>query len=214
VSARPEETIRRHLSEHGGQTEATVDHLLGTFDVSPDDTAGRALIAESLAQVGVTLSRPLAGLDKDEMVLLAASDRDGAVSKTAPWSRRDGLGDTPLPATDGAGPAQQLAARRPRSTRRTAVVALVIVVLAAGAAVGGYLLGRGTGEDLDAARAVGARQGERIGTARGTARGYDRGFKEGRRAGYRQTYDTAYDRAYNAQLKKAGFDPVKNPSSK
>ncbi len=74
---------------------------------------------------------------------------------------------------------------------------LLAVVLAVMAGAGAYAIGRGSGEDLGAARATGRAQGLEQGRAAGLKAGRARGLKAGRRAGYSETYQPAYDKAYD-----------------
>ena len=79
--------------------------------------------------------------------------------------------------------------------RRRAALA-VAVALGLTAALGGYLVGRTGGEDLDAARQAGTIQGKHESTAAARRDGYDQGYKEGKKAGYKETYKKAYKTAY------------------
>ena len=87
------------------------------------------------------------------------------------------------------GPASAEAAQR-----RRALVAVVAIGISA--LLGGYFVGRSGGEDLDAARAAGTRQGQTEGTAASERSGYKAGYKEGHKAGYDETYKKAYKTAY------------------
>jgi hypothetical protein len=75
-------------------------------------------------------------------------------------------------------------------------VAVGIVVLGA-IGTGTYLLGSSSGDDLDAARAVGNRQGqvigERSGRRVGRAQGADRAYRAGYRSAYRRAYRSVYE---------------------
>ena len=42
----PEQRIRDYLDDNGGETQATVQHLLSTFQVGEHDTEGRERIVE------------------------------------------------------------------------------------------------------------------------------------------------------------------------
>ena len=77
---------------------------------------------------------------------------------------------------------------------------LVVVVLGGVSAVGGYLVGRSGGPDLDAARAAGAREGAQAGSTRGTREGYQEGFRQARRRAYEASYERARKRAYRRAL--------------
>jgi len=95
--------------------------------------------------------------------------------------------DEPAAGTEGSG-------RRIFTRKRVgwAALALVLIALAAG---GGYLLGKGSGEDLEAARTA----GEKAGWTRGTAIGgdvYPAGLEQGRKITFGRTYRDAYRKAY------------------
>src|SRR4051812_42565494 len=66
ASPSPQQIIRRHLDDHGGEAVATVGHLLTTFDVHEADQPGRERITQALAGADVGLSRPLHFLGRDE----------------------------------------------------------------------------------------------------------------------------------------------------
>ena len=83
-------------------------------------------------------------------------------------------------------------------------VAVVLIALLAG---GGYLLGKSSGEDLDAARSAGSAAGERAGSAQGAEQGFAEGQEQGRRVGYRTSYATAYRAAYRKAFEDAGQTP-------
>ena len=85
--------------------------------------------------------------------------------------------------------------------KRVALWAGIAVAVAVIAAGGGYALGVSSGEDLDQARVLGAREGTIIGTERGTVRGKAVGLKVGKKVGYKQTYKKAYHHAYQKALK-------------
>jgi flagellar biosynthesis/type III secretory pathway protein FliH len=87
--------------------------------------------------------------------------------------------------------------------RQPLAVAMTVAVVGIGAALGGYVVGQASSEDLGNVRHDAAAQGARLGAERGAKRGYDAGFKAGRRRGFEQTYQRAFD----AQLKKAGLTP-------
>ena len=104
----------------------------------------------------------------------------------------------------------------PSSEGRTVEVSLrsvrfgALAVLAALAiGVGGYLIGKGTGEDLDAARVEGATAGKRAGAAKGSAKGFSVGFKNGRETAYKKKYGRAYKKSYAKAFEEAGLEPPK-----
>jgi hypothetical protein len=84
-----------------------------------------------------------------------------------------------------------------------AVCGLAVIALG----VGGYVVGAGSGEDLDRARADGAAAGREHGAARGRERARAEGIERGRDQGYETGYETAYRRAYRAQFEEAGLEP-------
>lgn len=87
---------------------------------------------------------------------------------------------------------------------RIGLAALALVLLAL-AAAGGYLLGKVSGEDLDAARV----EGEREGWTRGTAIGgdvYPAGLEIGRRITYGRTFRSSYRDAYLGAFAGTGVD--------
>jgi hypothetical protein len=82
------------------------------------------------------------------------------------------------------------------------VLILVVVAVAAG----GYLLGHGSGEDLDAARAEGVAIGAQTGARSGDRRGYVSGYRLGERQGYGGAYREAFRTSYQAAFREAGLD--------
>jgi hypothetical protein len=84
------------------------------------------------------------------------------------------------------------------SRSKSSLSIVVAVVLIAGLAAGGYLLGKSSGEDIDAAR----EHGMAIGKAAGSALGATQGRQAGTRAGFARGYTDAYREAYQA----AGVD--------
>jgi hypothetical protein len=95
----------------------------------------------------------------------------------------------------------------PASRNKSWVAAIVVLVLAVGAGVGGYFVGKSSGEDLDAARAEGEVAGEKEGAAEGAEEGFAAGFKEGREKGFDETYADAYRSAYQRAFKEEDLDP-------
>lgn len=90
-------------------------------------------------------------------------------------------------------------------TRERIGLAALALVLLALAASGGYLLGTASGEDLDAARV----EGEREGWKRGTATGgdvYPAGLEIGRRITYGRTFRASYRDAYLGAFAGTGVD--------
>lgn len=99
----------------------------------------------------------------------------------------------------------------PRRTRLALVLA-VLVVAAFGA--GGYALGRGSGEDLEQARAEGVSAGEARGSEAGKRRGYAAGRKAGRQKGFEQSYPSSYRKAYAQAFEDANLRPPENVTVK
>lgn len=194
----PAEQIYSYLSEQGGQAEVPFHNLLTSWDVTEGTAVRRAAIEQSLREQGVSVEPPLADVGENDVVLLFLDEAaSGPVAGRAapPWA-------------DAASPVASDGPTGKRGRGRLAAGLAVFLILAAGAAGGGYALGKSGGEDLDAARAKGAAEGQREGAARGAERGYDFGLKQGEKAGYKQTYKKSYDRAYKRELKKAGLTPA------
>jgi hypothetical protein len=90
-------------------------------------------------------------------------------------------------------------------TRGRVVCLLLAVIVIALAAGGGWLLGEGSGVDVEAARTA----GENAGWTRGTAIGgddYPAGLATGRRITYPRTYRDSYRIAYRRAFKGSGVD--------
>ena len=175
TSAAPEQQIRRYLEQQGGQSEATVEHLLESFGTGEGDARGRAGITDALASVGVRLDRPLAGLAPHEPVTLSlAPARTGS---PPPWAREaPAVVPPPWQTGESRGGAPQFA------------LIAVAVLAALGAAAGGYLIGQGSGADLDRARAEGVQDGRRLAAASVDPES----DRSDRRAGYRRAYRKAF----------------------
>jgi hypothetical protein len=80
----PESTIRGYLDDHGGETDATVDHLLLTFGISEGDLSGRDEIVGALSSAGVQIDPPLPFLSASEDVHLSVGT--APLPRTAPQS--------------------------------------------------------------------------------------------------------------------------------
>jgi hypothetical protein len=83
---------------------------------------------------------------------------------------------------------------------------LIVVVIALLLGVGGYLIGKESGEDLDQARSFGEAAGIQEGREKGQQKGLKAGFDVGRTAGFNRTYGPAYRRAYRRQFDEAGLE--------
>lgn len=93
MNASPADTIRRYLDDHGGQTEATVEHLLTTFGYESSDESARPQIVDALEAVGVRVEPSLEGLSDHDAVVVATTDISGA-SDDSPM-QDDEAQDTP-----------------------------------------------------------------------------------------------------------------------
>lgn len=85
--------------------------------------------------------------------------------------------------------------------------AIIVVALLVGSA--GYVLGKGSGKDLDSARLEGEFAGKRAGAIAGATKGYATGFKKGRDVAFRKSYSASYRRNYIRAYDGAGVDPPK-----
>lgn len=93
--------------------------------------------------------------------------------------------------------------------RRIGTVATIVLVsLAVGA--GAYLLGKGSGADVEQARLEGEAAGKQAGAIEGAAQGYAAGFKKGRETGFRKAYIPAYRLYYKRAYEQAGLDAPTN----
>ncbi len=88
-----------------------------------------------------------------------------------------------------------------------AVAGVLAIALMVGA--GGYLLGKGSGDDVDQARLEGEFAGRKAGAIAGATRGYAAGFKKGRDLAFRKSYSASYKRNYIRAYQDAGMDPPK-----
>jgi hypothetical protein len=93
------------------------------------------------------------------------------------------------PATMVLGPASAEAAHRRRVLAAVGCIGIC-------AALGGFLIGRSGGHDVDAARAEGTAAGKHESTKATTRDGYNAGYKVGHKRGYDQTYKKSYKNAY------------------
>jgi hypothetical protein len=94
--------------------------------------------------------------------------------------------------------------RTPRA--RTVVVVIAALVLA-GAGVGGYMIGKQSGADLDDVARVAIADGHDAGLKKGAKEGYARGFEGARGPAYASAYSAAYRRAFAAEFEAAGLEP-------
>lgn len=105
--------------------------------------------------------------------------------------------------TEGSGGEDQVGHARP-ARRLLALVGAIVLIVAVG--VGGYVVGRSSGEDLDRARIEGAEAGRADGADAGAKRGYAEGLKVGRKRGYEQTYSSAYRSAFRQAFANADLE--------
>lgn len=82
---------------------------------------------------------------------------------------------------------------------------ILLIALLIGA--GGYVLGKGSGDDIDQARLEGEFAGKQQGAIEGASRGYAAGFKKGRDLAFRKSYEASYRRNYIRAYENAGMDP-------
>lgn len=75
---------------------------------------------------------------------------------------------------------------------------------------GAYLLGKGSGEDVDLARLRGEAAGRQAGAVAGATQGYADGFKKGRDVAFKKSYTASYRRNYIRAYEDAGMDAPKN----
>lgn len=134
----------------------------------------------------------------------AAGEGTGGNAPSDQPSEQDDRAQTAVISRPEMEPASAPTHRRPSFRKRAGLLA-VVLVLAVGAGLGGYLVGERGGEDVDAARAAGERQGKSEGEASAAKLGYREGFIKGRKAGYARTYDKAYIRAYRNKFEEAGL---------
>ena len=83
---------------------------------------------------------------------------------------------------------------------------LATIALALILGVGGYLVGKNGGEDLEQAKTEGVTAGTKIGSTKGAAKGYTLGLKQGERVGYQSSYGSAYKQAYAGAIANAGLE--------
>ena len=93
-----------------------------------------------------------------------------------------------------------------RWTLRSVSAACSLILVIAALALGGYIVGSNTGEDLDAARAEGVAVGQLTGAKAGDRRGYVSGYELGKRQGYGGAYREAFRTAYQAAFREAGLE--------
>ena len=76
----------------------------------------------------------------------------------------------------------------------------LVFALAFAAGAGGWILGKQSGADLEAAREKGRQDAQRIAIVHQDPRAERRAYRQGRREGYRAAYRQAYDAAKNRAL--------------
>jgi hypothetical protein len=93
-----------------------------------------------------------------------------------------------------------------RATTLNLALALLAILAVA---VGGYALGRGSGEDLASARDGGASAGREAGLRTGRRAGYALGLAAARAGKDREAYADAYREAYERAFESKGLYPPK-----
>jgi hypothetical protein len=88
------------------------------------------------------------------------------------------------------------------------VAAILLASIAVG--VGAYLLGKGSGADVEQARLEGAAAGRQAGAIAGVSSGYPAGFARGRQKAFRDAYVPAYRLYFKRAFEQAGLDPPTN----
>ncbi len=88
-----------------------------------------------------------------------------------------------------------------------AVAGIAAIALLVGAA--GYVLGKGSGENLDTARLQGEFAGRKAGAVAGATKGYAAGFKKGRDIAFQKSYAASYRRNYIRAYEEAGMEAPK-----
>lgn len=183
----PAQIIRDYLDEQGGEVEVPFHNLLTTWGIGEVDPDARAAIERDLHGAGVSPTPGLRWVGPDTAVTLRLAPPPAAAPP--PWAGQPELQATPASKQIGKGAIAALA---------VALVALVI-----GGGVAGYLLGRDSDEDLQAAKTAGERSGEREAARRQDPAGLRRERAAGRREGYRRAYQPAFDRAKSTALSAA-----------
>ena len=84
-----------------------------------------------------------------------------------------------------------------------------IVAIAGLVGAGGYVIGKGSGDDLDTARLEGEFAGKRAGAIEGATSGYAAGFKKGRDIAFRKSYSASYRRNYIRAYEDVGMEAPK-----
>lgn len=112
----------------------------------------------------------------------------------------DGEPEAAAPSSNASGQPRELTV-----TVRSVMIAAGVILASAVLGIGGYLVGKGTGEDMDAARSEGQAAGKKAGTSKGTARGFKVGFKRGKEKGYERAFAPAFKNGYVKAFEDAGL---------
>lgn len=94
--------------------------------------------------------------------------------------------------------------QKPGAKLMAGIGTVVIVCVAVG--IGAYLIGKGSGEDIDSARVSGRAAGREAGAIKGATEGYAKGFKKGRDRGFLKSYRANYKGYFKRAFKEAGLD--------
>jgi hypothetical protein len=95
----------------------------------------------------------------------------------------------------------------PEGTRNRVLVVAAIALASLAVGFGAYLLGKGSGADVERARLEGRAAGTQAGAIAGVSSGYPAGFARGRQKAFRDAYVPAYRLYFKRAFEQAGLDP-------
>jgi hypothetical protein len=98
----------------------------------------------------------------------------------------------------------------PEGTRDRVLVVAAIALASLAVGFGAYLLGKGSGADVERARLEGRAAGTQAGAIAGVSSGYPAGFARGRQKAFRDAYVPAYRLYFKRAFEQAGLDPPTN----
>ena len=93
-----------------------------------------------------------------------------------------------------------------RQIARVGLIVSACLLVGAGA----FFIGRGSGDDAEAARQEGEVAGRQAGAIEGATEGYPAGFRKGRARGFRKAYVPAYRTYFKRAYEQAGLDAPPN----
>jgi hypothetical protein len=210
----PDPDAEEDLAEDGGElydAEATEDYEPGDeyddFEESDEDT-GPVLVDGGLVEDEPDEDSPdepspdeEAEPDADEPdpgEPTGAPGRSIADRATATWaSLREQARRIELPGS-------------PEGTRNRVLVVAAIALASLAVGFGAYLLGKGSGTDVERARLEGRAAGAQAGAIAGVSSGYPAGFARGRQKAFRDAYVPAYRLYFKRAFEQAGLDPPTN----